>query len=266
MDSPRYSVASVVLNEADVVEESVRSLHSAFQGRNFEHVIVDGGSTDGTLEKLESLQDEFYNIVLVRTGVQEPDEPVIQNNRTLGDDRNLSIKKCSGKYIINEYDLDDRTSPEKIELLLDKYHEIEEYDPEAYLLAWKIGVSRRNILEQYSYPGISWAEDKRLRLELASDDRLYELVEPQITEDIKPDDRFTGLKKDFKVRVGEYRSGLTAKSTFKWDLKRRLSMKRLAYRFVTNPAAIFKAEFDGRETPVFNSRINYEDRKKEVMV
>ncbi len=46
---PKISVITVVYNSVDSVEKTIRSVLSQSY-RNFEYIIIDGGSTDGTVD------------------------------------------------------------------------------------------------------------------------------------------------------------------------------------------------------------------------
>lgn len=52
--SPMLSVVTPVLNARDTLEATLRSV-LALRGASVEHIVVDGGSTDGTLEYLRTL-------------------------------------------------------------------------------------------------------------------------------------------------------------------------------------------------------------------
>lgn len=52
----RISVITAVYNRADTVADAIRSLHGQTHD-DYEHVVMDGGSTDGTLEVVRSLGD-----------------------------------------------------------------------------------------------------------------------------------------------------------------------------------------------------------------
>jgi glycosyltransferase involved in cell wall biosynthesis len=65
----KISVITVALNNAGTIEDTIRSVMA--QGHsNVEHVIVDGGSTDGTLEILEKYRRRLATIV------SEPDHGI----------------------------------------------------------------------------------------------------------------------------------------------------------------------------------------------
>jgi glycosyltransferase involved in cell wall biosynthesis len=54
---PRISIVTPTLNAARFIESCVESVRHAFAGLDYEHVVVDGVSTDGTMEYLEKQPD-----------------------------------------------------------------------------------------------------------------------------------------------------------------------------------------------------------------
>src|SRR5215468_10441642 len=79
----RFSIITPVLNRRDLLREAIESLN--VQGkRNVEHIVVDGGSIDGTLEMLS----EHPNIVLLQ-----------DRRRGLYDAINMGIEHASGDVI-----------------------------------------------------------------------------------------------------------------------------------------------------------------------
>ena len=51
------SIVTPVFNSFRWIELCVHSVRHALQGRGYEHIVVDGGSTDGTLEYLKRQKD-----------------------------------------------------------------------------------------------------------------------------------------------------------------------------------------------------------------
>jgi glycosyltransferase involved in cell wall biosynthesis len=247
---PEYSVASVVYNEADVVEESVRSIHSELSEYDIEHVIVDGGSSDGTTEVLRELQNEFP-IKLINA---------VQTD-TIGEDRNVSIRNCSGSYIINEIDLDDKFI--NLRQFVETYRQIETRNPNALLRGFKGTIARTEFWREHPYPEISRAEDKLPRKFAVRQRNFYDWTEKQVCVDLDDDSVMTGLIKDCGTRLGEFRCGFGILSTIRWDINRQLSKKRLLFRILTTPFLALIAFLKGRRKPIVD-RTTYENSKKTV--
>jgi len=51
------SIITPVFNSTRWIDLCIRSVRHALQGRNYEHIVVDGGSTDGTLDYLNQQKD-----------------------------------------------------------------------------------------------------------------------------------------------------------------------------------------------------------------
>src|SRR5437868_5628563 len=69
--TPRLSVVTPVLNGAEFVSDCVESVATQ-ECADCEHVIVDGGSTDGTIEVLDDYARTRANIrVFVRPGLRQ---------------------------------------------------------------------------------------------------------------------------------------------------------------------------------------------------
>src|SRR5437763_1662561 len=58
IDSPLISVVTAVLNRKDSIERAIQSVLSQ-PLKNVEHVIIDGGSTDGTLDVLQKYDEQL---------------------------------------------------------------------------------------------------------------------------------------------------------------------------------------------------------------
>lgn len=84
----KFSIITAVRNNKDSLQRAVESLRvQTF--RDYEHIIIDGASTDGTVEVLEQLQDDRFRI---ESGMTER-ESVSQGDRSFdsakGDTRTL---------------------------------------------------------------------------------------------------------------------------------------------------------------------------------
>jgi len=55
----KISIITVVFNRVDVISDALESVQSQTYG-NVEHVIIDGGSTDGTIQKIKDCQNKNH--------------------------------------------------------------------------------------------------------------------------------------------------------------------------------------------------------------
>jgi len=93
MDHPVVSVITVVYNNKNHIEKTIQSI-AAQHFKNYEHVIIDGGSTDGTLEIIQKYSHRLGYFI------SEPDKGIY-------DAMNKGIRAARGEYIwfINSGDL-----------------------------------------------------------------------------------------------------------------------------------------------------------------
>ncbi len=138
----KISVLVYVLNDASHIEKSVRSVMEQTL-QELEILLIDGGSTDGTLEKLEQLRDEDKRIRLIRS------------TAGVGCQFNTGLRAAAGKYI-GICESDDYILPDMYER---QYEVAEKYD---------LDVVKANVLrfcesdgEEYSFP-FSLSADQKL--------------------------------------------------------------------------------------------------------
>ncbi len=93
MELPSISIVTPCLNAVDTIEEAVASVRAQDYPR-LEHVVVDGGSSDGTVELLQRLGVHY---------VSEPDEGRV-------DAANKGVRLTSGE-VIGWLNADDRYEP-----------------------------------------------------------------------------------------------------------------------------------------------------------
>lgn len=111
-EHPLVSVFTCVYNMADKINRVYKSL-SIQTYRNFEHIIVDDGSTDGLFETVEKYRTEVsYPVIYIR-----------KDNGGKHTATNIAWDKASGEYIV-QLDADDELLPHAIEYLVNKWNEI----------------------------------------------------------------------------------------------------------------------------------------------
>lgn len=141
----KISVLIYVLNDAAHIEKCVRSV-MAQSLRELEIILIDGGSTDGTLVKLERFCNEDERIRLIRSTVG------------VGHQFNTGLKAAAGKYI-GICESDDYILPDMYE---HQYEKAEQY---------AVDVLKANVLrfcenngEEYFFPFSLTAEQKALNV------------------------------------------------------------------------------------------------------
>ena len=61
---PVFSILMPSLNQASFVEDAIRSVHAQAGDVDIEHIVIDGGSTDGTVEILERHRDHLAQLIV----------------------------------------------------------------------------------------------------------------------------------------------------------------------------------------------------------
>ena len=82
---PKFSIITVTYNAEKVLEDTIQSIVTQSY-KNVEYIIVDGGSTDGTLTIVNKYKEHIHTLV------SEPD-------KGLYDAMNKGIKLATGDYL-----------------------------------------------------------------------------------------------------------------------------------------------------------------------
>lgn len=102
-EAPLVSILTVAFDAAATIEQTIRSVGDQTHG-NIEHLVIDGGSTDGTLEVLRRYEDQLAYYV------SEPD-------RGLYFAMNKGLELARGDYVLI-LNADDWYEPDAVEVLL----------------------------------------------------------------------------------------------------------------------------------------------------
>ncbi|PYZ02898.1 hypothetical protein C8039_08445 [Halogeometricum sp. wsp3] len=94
------SVVMPTYNESDYIREAISSILNQSYA-NLELIIVDGGSTDGTIDKINKLDSNKINLI------------VEQKRQGISSALNKGIREANGEYVAR-MDADDRSLPERI--------------------------------------------------------------------------------------------------------------------------------------------------------
>lgn len=104
VQKPRVSVITTVYNAADTIESTILSvLHQSYP--NIEYIIVDGGSTDGTLAIIEQYKDRIARVVS-------------ECDKGIADGFNKGIAMATGEWI-GMINADDWYAANAIETIID---------------------------------------------------------------------------------------------------------------------------------------------------
>jgi GT2 family glycosyltransferase len=87
---PKVSIIIVTFNNVELTQTSIDSIYSVSQYPNFEIIIIDNNSTDGTREYLTKISDEYENIRIVLN----------VDNKGFAAANNQAIEMAKGDYII----------------------------------------------------------------------------------------------------------------------------------------------------------------------
>lgn len=233
----RYSVPICTMNMADTVRASLESILKQIRS-DYEVVVVDDGSDDGTLEVLETLSAEYDALRVVHG-----------DNDNLAEARNQSFEVARGKYVFESLDADDRYEP----VLADfahLYHELESgIDEPFYLDGRSINMAPTELLREYGYRSMGYGEDKDFRRRLLADDRILFVDHAPVCEEIGYSrGTVARAKVAIEEAVAQFRSGVTFSSFVSYHTRRgdRLS----AFKTVIAPYAFLRARREGVYDPV----------------
>ncbi len=140
MDRPLYSICVPNLNMGNTLVAALTSVLSQLDSR-FEVIVIDDGSSDDSLKKLEELKVIFPNL---RTKYLERNP-----SRTLAETRNISVKEARGEYCLLHIDCDDIWEPYILEFVK-VFHSIETLLKEDVLLCGhQVNMGKREFLLEH---------------------------------------------------------------------------------------------------------------------
>lgn len=243
---------------ADTLEDSLRSILNQITDE-YEVLVIDGGSTDGSITILNELVGEYSNLrVLCSTN---------EGRRYLGADRALSVSEAKGEYILTHVDTDDRYD-KVIPDLVKLFHEIEsQIESRLFLYTSHILMaSKKHLLTLGSYRNLRVAEDLDLcRRALTSNNTTFIIIDSDpFWEQIGYVRTFKGrILRLLEIHTCDFQVGITFRSSFlfcfrfnslKWSLL-HISLIIIAYLISTR-----RRQFKPVED--FRSKEKYYNEKK----
>ena len=164
MKNPIYSICMCNFNMQETIIPSITSIADQINHK-FEIIIVDDGSTDKSIEKLELLKLKYSFIKIIKLKKSK--------NRRLGLTRNISIQKSSGKYVLLHLDCDDIYEKHIIDFI-NVFHFIEKNTKNDFLLkGMQVNMARKDFLLNHGpYRNLFYTEDRDLWVRMASLNKL----------------------------------------------------------------------------------------------
>ncbi|WPP53321.1 glycosyltransferase family 2 protein [Catalinimonas niigatensis] len=117
ISNSKVSIIIPVYNRVDLIEECIQSIKKQTYA-NFEVIVVDDGSTDGSYEYIQKVSQQDNRIKALRRDRLPKGAPTC---------RNMGISKAEGEYIIF-LDSDDLLAPFCLEQRLSYFQQHSEYD------------------------------------------------------------------------------------------------------------------------------------------
>lgn len=140
MHKPTLSIITIVYNNVRDIERTMLSvLNQSYQ--NIEYIVVDGASTDGTLEIIQRYQDRLSKVV------SEKDAGIY-------DAMNKGLALASGDYVLFMNSGDELYAPNTVETVFATAPNADIYygETEMYNQAWQsIGKRRHSVPEKFTW-------------------------------------------------------------------------------------------------------------------
>ncbi|EHI48726.1 glycosyl transferase [SAR116 cluster alpha proteobacterium HIMB100] len=174
--APKFSICMANFNMANFIEPSILSIYNQLND-DFEIVVVDGGSTDGSVDILKKLEVRLDRLRLI--------ELPRDKKRKLGTDRNISIENAKGDYVLLHLDCDDLYYPSILDWVKVFLWIEAAYGPDILVSGEQINMGRRSFLLKHGpYKNLHF-EDRELWTRLDRLDALIRLRHAQVRTRMK---------------------------------------------------------------------------------
>ncbi|WP_058827318.1 glycosyltransferase family A protein [Haloferax sp. Q22] len=205
----RYTVAVCNYNMAETLERSLESILGQLTPE-FEVLVVDGGSDDGSVSLLRDLQERHETLRVVELDA-DPE-------RHLGRDRQIAVERARGDYVLPQLDADD-VYDDCIRDFVSVYHAFEAgFDGPLYLNGQGLNIAPASLLERIPYRNLPTSEDRDLWRRLLADDAMLRLEHGSVRESIGYERSVVDEMRyrDFAGKVADAQCGVTLTSCLKW--------------------------------------------------
>ena len=113
ISNPKISIITVIKNKSNFIEETILSVKNQ-KYKNIEHIIIDGGSTDGSLE-------------IIKKYIEDIDYFVSEPDKGNYDAINKGLSVCTGD-LIGIVNADDILLPDATSILVNNYNQYQDVD------------------------------------------------------------------------------------------------------------------------------------------
>lgn len=194
---------------AETIEESLRSILDQVND-DYEVLIVDDGSTDGSLDIIQRLETEYQNL-----------RHIVGSNDNLAEARNQSFREAKGKYVLESLDVDDKYD-KGITNFVKIFHQLNSVvDKDFYFKGHSINIAPRRLLLQYPYRSMTYGEDADLWRRLFAVNKIIWLEHEPFYQELDPDDPKTRTTKARLLKTAEFRSGVTFRSYARYEMEKK---------------------------------------------
>ncbi|MFB6158102.1 MAG: glycosyltransferase family 2 protein [Candidatus Nanohalobium sp.] len=236
MPEKRYTVAACNYNMAETLEESLKSILNQLD-ESFEVLVIDDGSTDGSQEILDRLENE-YEIFRWIEG----------DNENIGEARAQANQEAKGEYILPQLDMDDKYHPviEDFIQIFEKLNNI--IDKEFYLAGGGLNIGPKTLLTDINYRSLGYGEDKDFWRRLLSNNSMIILDIHNAYDSIGYNySRLDRLRISYEVTKNNFKSGVTFSSFVNWKIK-NLNHVDDYFKLIISPLAFLRAIQEGKYT------------------
>ena len=207
-----YTVAMCNYNMAATLRESLRSVVGQLPADEYEVLVVDGGSDDGSVAILAEFGDEYDN---VRYVALDPDP-----DRRLGADRQVSFEHAAGEYVLFQIDTDDRYyyGIGDFVTVYEALAEASGIDP-LMLKGEAVVMAPREYMLDHGFNNLTGAEDMDLYRRALANDAICYLKHYPFWESLgyDKDDRDL-VKRIHAEQTCNFQTGITVSSYLRWLL------------------------------------------------
>jgi glycosyltransferase involved in cell wall biosynthesis len=216
------SVITISLNNIKGLENTILSVINQTNRETFEYIVIDGNSTDGTVELLAKYSNKI-------------DKIVIENDEGIFDAMNKGIKNASGQYIhfLNSGDVfTDLNVIEKVNAVIDMQHSIYCGDVNAYIN--KKFIRKADVYPWFPHQGVFMS--KSLLEEYMFDPKLKIFGDLDLWKRLKKDSKLNVERLDFIIANMEMDGVGNCPKFFlrRWKDKRKLNKKHHSSSTVTH--------------------------------